>query len=570
VSDPIGTVLNDTYRLERLLGKGGMGKVYEASHQRLERRFAVKLLVPEAAADEVALSRFHREARITSGLGHPHIVEVVDFNTTEDGEPYIVMEQLEGESLDDRLERDTRLDLPTVASIVRQATSALHVAHEKGVVHRDLKPQNLFLCRRGSRDDYVKLLDFGISKVLGSSSVLTRTNALVGSPGYMSPEQAEEQAEDVDVRCDVYGMGTLIFEMLTGAPPFTASSVPSLLYKIVHQDPPDLCELRPDLPEDVGRVVAIALGKRPEERYGSIEELWQAFSEALEGAKVAYIDRTRVQHTAWPEQARPPGQALAAVSTEELAARRPTEPENPIISNELLESTNATATDERHHATAIANREPGAERSVPATSRNRQRNQVGHSTTLSVSAGELRPQSRRIGPLVAVAAAAVAVLVAGIVTYVLMAGPTKTPIKTRTKVAAGAPKDASRVLPASPVVSPQEADDAALPPAPDAAPSPSLSKPDAAPSKVIHPPRTPKRPKRRHGILIVGTPPINGKHTWANVYIDSVKVGGTPLHRKIKAGYHMVEVRRGSVRKRRRVLIRAGRKTNITFKITAR
>jgi serine/threonine protein kinase len=554
VSDPIGTVLNDTYRLERLLGKGGMGKVYEASHLRLDRRFAVKLLVPEAAADEVALSRFHREARITSGLGHPHIVEVIDFNTTKGGKPYIVMEQLEGESLDDRLERDTRLDLPIVASIVRQATSALHVAHEKGVIHRDLKPQNLFLCRRGSRDDYVKLLDFGISKVLGSSSVMTRTNALVGSPGYMSPEQAEEQAEDVDVRCDVYGMGTLIFEMLTGAPPFTASSVPSLLYKIVHQDPPDLCELRPEVPDDVGRVVAIALGKRPEERYGSIEELWQAFSEALEGAQIAYIDRTRVQHTAWPEQAAPPGQALSPVSTEEMAMRRPTEPENPIITEDQLEAANVANTDERHHATAIASHS---------------RNQVGHSTTLSVSAGELRPHTRRIGPLVAVAVGAVAVIAAGIVAYVLMVSPPDAPVK----VAVGASRDASgTVVPAvkKPEILPLKAvDTGAVPsaPAPDAAPSPSLSKPDAAPRKVIRPPRTPKRPKRRLGILVVGTPPINGKHTWANVYIDSVKVGGTPLHRKIKAGYHVVEVRRGSVRKRRRVLIRAGRKTNITFKL---
>jgi len=318
VSDPIGTILQDTYRLEGLLGKGGMGQVYEASHLRLDRRFAVKLLIPEAAADEVALARFQREARITSGLGHPHIVEVVDFNSTEEGKPYIVMELLDGESLDDRLERVGRLELPVVASIVRQATSALHVAHEKGVVHRDLKPQNIFLCRRGSQDDYVKLLDFGISKVLGSTSVVTRANSLVGSPGYMSPEQAEEQAEEIDVRSDVYGMGTVIFEMLTGAPPFSASSIPSLLYKIVHQEPPDLCALRPEIPDDVGRVVAIALGKRPEERYGSIEELWQAFSEVLEAAQVAYTDKTRVQHTAWPEQ------ALKPISTEEVAARRPT------------------------------------------------------------------------------------------------------------------------------------------------------------------------------------------------------------------------------------------------------
>jgi eukaryotic-like serine/threonine-protein kinase len=188
VNGLIGQVLHDTYRIDRLLGEGGMGAVYAASHLRLARRFAIKMLFPAVAEHPEAMARFKREAEVTSALGHPNIVEVIDFYHMPDGTPYLVMELLEGEDLGARLLRTGRLPLDEAASILRQATSGLQAAHQLGIIHRDLKPQNIFLCRRREGGSLVKVVDFGISKVLGSRSSMTKTHALLGTPNYMAPE----------------------------------------------------------------------------------------------------------------------------------------------------------------------------------------------------------------------------------------------------------------------------------------------------------------------------------------------------------------------------------------------
>ncbi len=280
-SQLIGQIIQDTYRIEKLIGEGGMGAVYEAAHLRLARRFAVKLLYPAVAKHPEALARFQREAQVTSALGHPHILEVIDFNHTPDGAPYIIMELLAGEDLAARLRRQLRLEPPAVASILRQAASALQAAHEQGIVHRDLKPNNIFLCRRGKRDDFVKVVDFGVSKVLGAQGGLTSTQALIGTPFYMSPEQAEQRSGEVDLRADIYALGVIIFEALTGRPPFAADSIPQLLFKVAYHEAPLLRSLRPDLPAALDAVVARALAKQREERWASAGELAAAFKAAL-------------------------------------------------------------------------------------------------------------------------------------------------------------------------------------------------------------------------------------------------------------------------------------------------
>jgi serine/threonine protein kinase len=274
----IGTVLNDTYRIERLIGAGGMGTVFEVSHLRLGRHFALKLITPDRATDPQALARFQREAQVTSKLGHPHIIDVVDFNQTPEGASYIVMELLEGEDLASRLKRSPRLEIQEVAGILHQAASALHAAHGKGIIHRDLKPQNIFLCQiEGQSGLQVKVLDFGISKVLGSQTGMTRSQAVMGTPGYMAPEQAEARNTEIGPRTDVFAMGVLVYEMLAGEQPFKGETPVVVLYQIVFKEPPPLRSLCPEISEDLERVIAKAMHKSPDERHESMA----AFSQEL-------------------------------------------------------------------------------------------------------------------------------------------------------------------------------------------------------------------------------------------------------------------------------------------------
>ena len=312
----VGQVLHDTYRIERLIGEGGMGAVFEASHLRLARRFAIKVLSPDADPDAVA--RLRREAEITSRLGNPHIVEVIDFYQMPDGEPYIVMELLEGDDLAARIQAEQRLGLPAVVSVVRQSALGLQAAHDAGVVHRDLKPHNIFLCRRGKRENFVKIVDFGISKMLDAHSGLT--GALAGTPSYMAPEQAEERPNDIETRTDVYAMGCILYEMLTGGPPFVASSVPALLYKIVHQEPPELPP-QLEIPDDVRHVVRKALQKRPADRFRSITAFSTELTIAAQLTPVVADQPTEDRSRAWSMIEEPDEQELRA-TTEWTPARR--------------------------------------------------------------------------------------------------------------------------------------------------------------------------------------------------------------------------------------------------------
>src|SRR5262245_1693853 len=199
----VGRVLNGTYRIVRPLARGGMGAIYAAEHARLPgKRYAVKMLHPALATDEEVFQRFQREAEIASQLGHEHIVDVLDFQVTLEGEAFMVMEYLAGEDLAARIARGA-LPLRDVVPIVTQVASALGAAHAAGIVHRDLKPQNIFLIERGGRHDFVKVVDFGISKMRDRSSLITADQAVMGTPFYMSPEQAMGQVRDVDARTDV-------------------------------------------------------------------------------------------------------------------------------------------------------------------------------------------------------------------------------------------------------------------------------------------------------------------------------------------------------------------------------
>ncbi len=299
----VGSVIADSYEVTGLLGRGGMGAVWVAHHRRLPgRRVAIKVLL-EGAADPQAVMRFQREAEIASRIGHPNIVDVLDFNTLADGTPYQVLEYLDGESMGARLKRGP-LPQATVFDLARQIGSALLAAHRAGVVHRDLKPENILLCATdegGVLRDRVKVLDFGISKIRGSQTVQTQESVLIGTPQYMSPEQAKGKNREVDSRTDIFALGAIVYEMLSGRAAFTGDSVVSVLLDVVQGTPPPLRTLVPELPPSVVAAVERALAKHPVERFQDVG----AFIDALTGRPLDSLGQSRTPRPAPVSVVRP-------------------------------------------------------------------------------------------------------------------------------------------------------------------------------------------------------------------------------------------------------------------------
>ena len=298
----VGAVLRDTYEITSLLGKGGMGTVFLARHRRLPgKQVAVKVLHNSASLNPELYARLRREAEIASQLGHPNIVQVLDFDTLQDGAPFLVMEYLRGESLEQRLTRGP-LPVQEALFITRQVCSALQAAHRAGVVHRDLKPANIFLVPTDSGGvvaEQVKLLDFGISKMLDSQTLQTQESVLIGTPQYMAPEQALGKNSEVDARTDIFALGCIVYELLSGRPPFAGDggSIVQVVFRIVHELPEPLASLCPDLPSRVLGAVEKALAKSPQDRYpdvGSfIAELTGSPLQSLAGAAIPTFSSSR-------------------------------------------------------------------------------------------------------------------------------------------------------------------------------------------------------------------------------------------------------------------------------------
>ncbi len=281
----VGTVIADTYTIEALIGRGGMGSVFLASHNRLPgKKVAIKMLHPDLVDDEV-LARFKREAQIATQLDHPNIVRVDDFLTLADGTPCMLLEYLQGETLAQRL-RAGPLELEHALSIVRQIGSALSAAHRAGIVHRDLKPQNIFLVpteHDGHAIEVAKVLDFGISKIRGSQTVKTQESSLLGTPQYMAPEQATGQHTAVDERTDVFAFGAIVYEMLAGQPAFQGASIPEVVFKVVYEQPTPLTTLATTVPTTVTDAISHAMEKQADKRFANVN----AFIEALTGQPIS-------------------------------------------------------------------------------------------------------------------------------------------------------------------------------------------------------------------------------------------------------------------------------------------
>jgi serine/threonine-protein kinase len=274
--DPlVGQVLGGSYELTRLLGEGGMGRVYEARHTRLKgKRFAVKFLHPELARNPEVVTRFQREAEAASGIAHPNVVNVYDVNVTPEGVPYLVAELLQGEELGAYLERAGKLSLADAVRIGRQICRALGAAHASGVVHRDVKPENVFLTGDVSKLETatVKVLDFGISKLSETGGhALTKTGMVMGTPDYMAPEQA--RGDKVDTRADVYAVGAILYRALTGKKPFEGLDAMATLTAVLVQEPGRPTTLNPELPLALELVIQRAMAKNAKDRYASMLEL---------------------------------------------------------------------------------------------------------------------------------------------------------------------------------------------------------------------------------------------------------------------------------------------------------
>jgi len=285
----VGQLLAGKYRIEEKIDEGGMGCVYRATHILMEKTLAIKVLHPALAADDKIVARFTREAKAASRISHPHALTVTDFGESELGVVFLVMEYLRGRTLKDVIRHDGPMPLRRVTEIVRQVSGALEAAHEQGVVHRDLKSDNIML-EETAGGDWAKVLDFGIAKIQEAADKpdpgLTAPNLIIGTPQYMSPEQCS-QASDIDARSDLYSLGVIVYEMLAGHVPFTGDSPTAIMMKHIQEPPPSIHEERPELPAEVGRVVARALAKNPGERFQRAGELSDAFALAASGVSQA-------------------------------------------------------------------------------------------------------------------------------------------------------------------------------------------------------------------------------------------------------------------------------------------
>ena len=282
----VGKVLGERFQIHERIGQGASGTIYRAEHVTLRRRVAIKVLHDELSRDDLAVERFRREATTVADIDNEHIVEIHDFGRAPDGRLYLAMEMLEGETLDVVLAREGQLSVERTADVLVQVGEALMEAHAIGYVHRDIRPRNLMITQRRGRTSFVKLLDFGLAKLVDTDAAAAQTNLgmTFGDPRYMSPEQA--RGDRIDRRADIYQLGCVAYEMLTGAPPFGGSRVFDILSKQVSEIPVPLPSKRPGVPLWVEAAVAKMLAKDPDNRFATTTRMVEALRRGLETGEV--------------------------------------------------------------------------------------------------------------------------------------------------------------------------------------------------------------------------------------------------------------------------------------------
>ncbi len=291
-----GTLIAGKYRIDSLVGEGGMGVVMAAHHLELDRAVAIKFLLPGVALQGDAAERFRREARAAAKIQSDHVCRVLDVGTLEQGVPYMVMELMEGKDLGQALGSGQRFDIPDAVGFILEAIEAVSLAHAAGIVHRDLKPANLYLARRPDGSHRIKVLDFGISKNTSGTGIselnLTASRSIIGSPLYMCPEQMMS-SRDVDARADTWALGAILYELLTGRPPYEAETLPQLCKALLTESPPRPRDLRPALPEALEAAVLRCLEKDRELRWPSVNHLALALAPFAARSAAVHVDRAR-------------------------------------------------------------------------------------------------------------------------------------------------------------------------------------------------------------------------------------------------------------------------------------
>ena len=448
-----GEVIGGKYRVERMLGQGGMGAVVEAMHLQLEEPVALKVMLTSPDVRPDAVQRFLREGRAASKIKSEHVARVLDVGTLPGGMPYLVMELLEGEDLSSRLARVGPLPVTEAVGHALDACDALAEAHAKGIIHRDIKPSNLFLASRAVGRPCLKVLDFGVSKIASGTSdgLLTSSRTIIGTPFYMAPEQMRA-SNQVDARADVWSLGATLYELLAGNPPFLADDITVLVARVLHDEPPPLATLRSGLPARLIEVIARSLAKDPAQRFPDIA----SFAAALAPFRDAHGDIDPVAPTERPAQLSAAATLDAPSSLARTAGVARTTPGQPLAAPTLID-------------------DPSVVPPPPAPSRPRSARPVVAGLVLLAAAGALAlGWSRRASvatadpPLAATTATAEA------------AGPTAAPVVT-------APGTGAATVAAVP-------SGGSLPP-PVSSPARPAGRPPPAGARPVAPPRTgPEKP----------------------------------------------------------------------------
>ncbi len=339
---PPGTVLMDKYRVVRTIGRGGRGGGSAADHLTLHARVAIKFLVPNLVSNEQIVKRFINEARAATRIRSDHVANVIDVGTMhqegmpEEGLPYMVMEYLEGQDLGEWVQQGKKFPVEEAIHCIAQASEALAQAHKVGIIHRDIKPANLFQAELGEGRTRIKVLDFGISKIMDEETHgdmgLTKTTTVLGSGLYMSPEQMRS-AKKVDFRTDIYSLGVCLYELLSGTQPFTAETFSELCVKVNIDPPTPLREHRPDISEELAEVIARAYARNPDDRFQTVQELVAALAPFIAGAASEAIRNvqgvTATERPPYMSVPPPPPVALAGTAAALTASAHPT-PRKPM------------------------------------------------------------------------------------------------------------------------------------------------------------------------------------------------------------------------------------------------